>query len=60
MIAFDGPGQGGARRLAGLPFEPDWERPVAAVLDRFALDRASLVGMSMGGGIVAPGGGSWV
>ncbi len=49
VIAFDGPGQGGARRLAGLPFEHDWERPVAAVLDRFELDRASLVGMSMGG-----------
>ena len=49
VIAFDGPGQGGARRLAGLPFEHDWEHPVAAVLDRFELDRAALVGISMGG-----------
>lgn len=49
VIAFDGPGQGGARRLGGLTFDHDWERPVGAVLDHFALDSAALVGISMGG-----------
>jgi pimeloyl-ACP methyl ester carboxylesterase len=49
VIAFDGPGQGGARALHGLTFEHDWERPVGAVLDHFGLEGASLVGMSMGG-----------
>lgn len=49
VIAFEGPGQGGARALGGLPFDHDWEKPVAAVLDHFALDRAAIVGLSMGG-----------
>lgn len=49
VIAFEGPGQGGARTLHGLTFDHDWEKPVAAVLDHFRLDRAALVGISMGG-----------
>jgi pimeloyl-ACP methyl ester carboxylesterase len=49
VVAFDGPGQGGARRLGGLTFDHDWERPVGAVLEHFALDSAALVGISMGG-----------
>lgn len=49
VIAFEGPGQGGARQLAGLPFDHDWEKPVAAILDYFELDEAALVGISMGG-----------
>jgi pimeloyl-ACP methyl ester carboxylesterase len=49
VIAFDGPGQGGARALSGLTFDHDWEKPVAAVLDHFALESAHLVGISMGG-----------
>ena len=49
VVAFDGPGQGGARRLAGLTFDHDWEKPVAAVLDHFGIDQAGLVGISMGG-----------
>lgn len=49
VIAFDGPGQGGARRLGGLVFDHDWEKPVAAVLDHFGIESASLVGISMGG-----------
>jgi pimeloyl-ACP methyl ester carboxylesterase len=49
VIAFDGPGQGGARALGGLAFDHDWEKPVAAVLDHFAIERAALVGISMGG-----------
>jgi pimeloyl-ACP methyl ester carboxylesterase len=49
IIAFEGPGQGGARALGGLTFDHDWEKPVGAVLDHFALDRAALIGISMGG-----------
>jgi pimeloyl-ACP methyl ester carboxylesterase len=49
VVAFEGPGQGGARALSGLTFDHDWEKPVAAVLDHFGLDSAGLVGISMGG-----------
>jgi pimeloyl-ACP methyl ester carboxylesterase len=49
LFAFDGPGQGGARTRFGLTHTHDWERPVAAVLDHFGLERVALVGMSMGG-----------
>jgi pimeloyl-ACP methyl ester carboxylesterase len=49
VIAFDGPGQGGARRIGGLPFDHDWEKPVGAVLDHFDVESAGLVGISMGG-----------
>jgi pimeloyl-ACP methyl ester carboxylesterase len=49
VIAFEGPGQGGARTLEGITFDHDWEKPVGAVLDHFGLDSAALVGISMGG-----------
>jgi dienelactone hydrolase len=49
VIAFEGPGQGGARALEGLTFDHDWEKPVRAVLDHFRLESAALVGISMGG-----------
>jgi pimeloyl-ACP methyl ester carboxylesterase len=49
VVAFDGPGQGGARCLHGQTFDHDWEKPVAAILDHFELDRVSLIGLSMGG-----------
>lgn len=49
VIAFEGPGQGGARTVHGLTFDHDWEKPVGAVLDHFRLERAALVGISMGG-----------
>ncbi|MFP4513799.1 MAG: alpha/beta fold hydrolase, partial [Acidimicrobiales bacterium] len=49
VVAFDGPGQGGARALGGLTFDHDWEKPVGAVLDHFGIDTAALVGISMGG-----------
>ena len=49
VFAFDGPGQGGARRLSNLTFDHDWEKPVGAILDHFALTSAALVGISMGG-----------
>ncbi len=49
VVAFEGPGQGGARALGGLTFDHDWEKPVGAVLDHFKLESAALVGISMGG-----------
>lgn len=49
VIAFDGPGQGGSRALGGLTFDHAWEKPVGAVLNHFGIDRAALVGISMGG-----------
>lgn len=49
VIAFEGPGQGGARTVHGLTSDHDWEKPVAAVLDHFRLNRVVLVGISMGG-----------
>ena len=50
-IGFEGPGQGGALEEAGLPFEVEWERPVAAVLDHYGLESVCLLGISLGGGL---------
>jgi pimeloyl-ACP methyl ester carboxylesterase len=59
VLAFDGPGQGGALRQQGLVFRPDWEAVISPVVD-FALtrpetadDRIILFGYSMGGYLVA-------
>jgi len=52
VIAFEGPGQGGALEEQGLPMTPDWHHPVAAVLDHFAVAGVTLVGGSLGGGLV--------
>jgi pimeloyl-ACP methyl ester carboxylesterase len=49
VLAFEGPGQGGARALSRLTFDHDWEKPVGAILDHFKIDAAGLVGISMGG-----------
>jgi pimeloyl-ACP methyl ester carboxylesterase len=49
LIVFEGPGQGAALRKFGLSMEPDWEKPVKAVLDYFHLDSVSILGMSLGG-----------
>jgi len=56
-IAFEGPGQGRVVREQRLPFRPDWEQVVGAVLD-FALARAdvdaghvALIGISFGGNL---------
>ncbi|WP_310528891.1 alpha/beta fold hydrolase, partial [Nocardioides sp.] len=51
VVAFEGPGQGGALEEAGLPFEVEWEHPVAAVLDHYALSDVSVLGISLGGGL---------
>lgn len=49
VVAFEGPGQGAARRKGQLAFDPTWEKPVSAVLDHFNLMDVTLLGISMGG-----------
>ncbi|MFI7067189.1 alpha/beta hydrolase [Kribbella sp. NPDC050124] len=51
VVGFDGPGQGAALD-AGMPMTADWHRPVAAVLDHFALGDVTLLGFSLGGCLV--------
>ena len=52
VIAFEGPGQGGALNDAGLHMTAEWHKPVGAVLDYFEVERVALVGLSLGGCIV--------
>ena len=49
VIAFEGPGQGAALRIHGLNMPFNWEKPVTAVLDHYAIDECTLIGMSLGG-----------
>jgi len=51
-ILFEGPGQGAALELAHLPMSPEWEKPVKATLDFFRCDAVTLMGFSLGGGLV--------
>ena len=51
IITLDGPGQGHTA-LAGMPLEPEWERPTDAVLDYFRVDSAAALGVSFGGYLV--------
>ena len=52
VIAFEGPGQGGALNDSNLPMTPDWHKPVKAILDYFKLDHVTLCGLSIGGCLV--------
>jgi pimeloyl-ACP methyl ester carboxylesterase len=52
VVAFEGPGQGAALEEHGLSMIPEWERPVAAVLDHYRLTDVTAVGESLGGGLV--------
>jgi pimeloyl-ACP methyl ester carboxylesterase len=52
VVAFEGPGQGGALNNSGLHMTPAWHLPVRAVLDCFKLDHVTLIGLSMGGCLV--------
>lgn len=49
IVCFEGPGQGAALLESGLFLTPEWQKPVAAVLDYFILDDVTLLGISMGG-----------
>jgi hypothetical protein len=48
VVAFDGPGQGGALRQ-GIYLDHAWEKPAKAVLDYFELDAVDWLGASCGG-----------
>jgi hypothetical protein len=48
VIAFDGPGQGGALRQ-GLYLDHAWEKPAKAAIDYFKLDAVDWLGASCGG-----------
>jgi alpha-beta hydrolase superfamily lysophospholipase len=54
-LTFEGPGQGRVIRKQGLPFRPDWERVIAAVIDELVQrndvdpERIALMGVSFGG-----------
>jgi pimeloyl-ACP methyl ester carboxylesterase len=56
-LLIDGPGQGEALRLQGLPFRADWENVITPVVDYLVLrkdvdpNRIGLLGISMGGGL---------
>lgn len=52
VIAFEGPGQGGALEDHGLTMSADWAAPVSAVLDHFGIEEATALGLSLGGGLV--------
>jgi alpha-beta hydrolase superfamily lysophospholipase len=49
VIAFEGPGQGAARKKYGLTLNHEWEKPAKAILDYFKLDDVTWLGISMGG-----------
>lgn len=49
VIAFEGPGQGGSRRLYEQYFEHDFEKPTKAILDYFKIENAIAFGVSMAG-----------
>ena len=49
VVAFEGPGQGGARRKYDLGWDDKWDKPTKAVLDFFKLDDVTIFGISMGG-----------
>jgi len=48
VIAFDGPGQGGALRQ-GIYLDHAWEKPAKAAIDYFDLDAVDWLGASCGG-----------
>lgn len=53
VYLFEGPGQGGVVRVQNKHFTYEWEKPVKAVLDKFALDDVTIIGASLGG-MLAP------
>lgn len=46
---FEGPGQGEVLLRCGIRMDPEWEKPVSALLDHFGLDDVTLIGVSLGG-----------
>ncbi len=46
---FEGPGQGEVLMRCHIRMTPEWERCTAAILNHFALDDVTLIGISLGG-----------
>ena len=53
IIAFEGPGQGGALNIYKLHMTHEWEKPVSAILNHYDLKDVSLIGISLGGYLAA-------
>jgi pimeloyl-ACP methyl ester carboxylesterase len=51
VVLFDGPGQGSTLMREKIPLTPQWQKPIAAVLDHLDLADVTLVGVSLGGGL---------
>lgn len=49
VIGFEGPGQGHMLIKQGIPLDYRWEQPVKSILDHYNIDKASIIGLSMGG-----------
>lgn len=49
IIMFEGPGQGGALNKYGMILTHEWEKPVSKVLDYYAINNVTLIGISLGG-----------
>jgi alpha-beta hydrolase superfamily lysophospholipase len=52
VVAFEGPGQGTPLEESKTVITPEWHRAVGAILDAFALDDVTLLGVSLGGCLV--------
>lgn len=48
VYIFEGPGQGEVIYREGIPFTPEWHKPVSTVLDYFQLEDVALMGISLG------------
>jgi len=49
VIGFEGPGQGHMLIKQGIPLDYRWEKPVKCLLDHYAIEAATIFGLSMGG-----------
>ncbi len=49
VVLYEGTGQGAALRRSHMPMEFDWEKPVAAILDKLNIQSCTLLGLSLGG-----------
>ncbi|SKC73507.1 alpha/beta fold hydrolase [Maledivibacter halophilus] len=53
VIMFEGPGQGGALNEYDMVLTHEWEKPVSKILDHYAIDDVTLIGISLGGYLAA-------
>lgn len=53
VYMFEGPGQGEVLNRCAIKMTPEWEHCATAVLDHYALDDVTLIGVSLGGYLAA-------